>query len=71
MRLYNGDCLEMMKKIPRKSVDFILADLPYGSTQAEWDSVISYHPMWKQIKRARKDNAATALLNTTGYGTKV
>lgn len=67
MRLYNGDCLEMMKKIPRKSVDFILTDLPYGSTQAEWDSVISYHPMWKQIKRARKDNAATALFGTEPF----
>jgi DNA modification methylase len=67
LRLYNGDCLELMKKIPRKSVDLILTDLPYGITQNGWDCTISYHPMWKQIKRVRKDNAAAALFGTEPF----
>ena len=38
--LYNGDCLEIMKNISDKSVDMILCDLPYGTTQCKWDVVI-------------------------------
>ena len=40
IKLYQGDCLKIMKDIPDKSIDMILCDLPYGTTQNKWDSVI-------------------------------
>ena len=40
IKLYNGDCLEVMKEIPSKSVDMILCDLPYQVTQNKWDIII-------------------------------
>ena len=51
MKLYNGDCLEVMKSIPDKSVDAIITDPPYGTTNCKWDSVIPFEPMWKQLNR--------------------
>ena len=43
--IIKGDCLELMKDIPDKSVDMILCDLPYGTTDCKWDSVIPFEPM--------------------------
>ena len=59
--LYLGDCLEVMKQIPDKSVDAIICDLPYGTTACKWDSVIPFEPLWEQYKRVIKDNGAIAL----------
>ena len=56
-----GDCLELMKDIPDKSIDMILCDLPYGTTQNPWDSVIPYDKLWEQYNRIIKDNGAIAL----------
>ena len=61
MRLYNGDCLEIMKKIPDKSVDMILCDLPYGTTACKWDNIIPFEPLWEQYNRIIKDNNAIVL----------
>lgn len=49
--LYKGDCLEEMKKIEDGSVDMILCDPPYGTTQAAWDCVIPIVDMWAQYER--------------------
>ena len=38
--LFQGDCLEIMKDIPDKSIDMILCDLPYSTTQNHWDNLI-------------------------------
>ena len=46
-----GDCLEIMKSIPDKSIDAIICDLPYGTTQNKWDSIIPLDLLWKQYKR--------------------
>ena len=56
-----GDCLELMKDIPNGSIDMILCDLPYGTTQCKWDSVIPFEPLWEQYKRIIKDNGAIVL----------
>ena len=45
-KLYKGDCLEIMSKLPEKSVDLILCDLPYGVTECKWDSVIPFESLW-------------------------
>ena len=53
--LLKGDCLELMKNIPDKSIDMILCDLPYGTTKNRWDSVIDLEKMWIEYKRIIKD----------------
>jgi site-specific DNA-methyltransferase (adenine-specific) len=57
----HGDCLEEMKKIPDKSIDMILCDLPYGTTACKWDTVIPFEPLWEQYERIIKDNGAIVL----------
>ena len=49
-----GDCLERMKEIPDGSVDCVITDPPYGTTQNKWDSVIPLDAMWKELKRIVK-----------------
>jgi site-specific DNA-methyltransferase (adenine-specific) len=61
--LRQGDCLELMKEIPDKSIDMILCDLPYGTTRNKWDSVIPLNELWKQYKRVIKNNGAIVLFS--------
>ena len=61
IKLYNGDCLEIMKGIPDKSVDMILCDLPYGTTACKWDSVIPFEPLWERYNRIIKKDGAILL----------
>ena len=61
IKLMQGDCLERMKEIPDGSVDMILADPPYGTTQCKWDSIIPLEPMWAQLKRVIKPNGAIVM----------
>lgn len=49
--LYHGDCLELMQELPDYRVDLILCDLPYGTTQNKWDSIIPFDALWVQYKR--------------------
>lgn len=67
--LYHGDCLEMMKQIPDGSIDMILCDLPYGTTNCKWDSVIPFEPLWEQYKRIIKDNGAIVLFGSEPFST--
>lgn len=64
-RIFEGDCLKVMADIPTKSVDMILCDLPYGTTQNQWDSVIPIDQLWTHYERIIKDNGVVAL---TGQG---
>jgi len=50
-KIIHGDCLEVMKRIPDKSVNMVLCDLPYGTTQCKWDTVIPFTPLWEQYRR--------------------
>ncbi len=65
--LMKGDCLERMKEIKSGSVDMILADPPYGTTQCKWDSVIPLEPMWEQLNRIIKPNGAIVLMAQTPF----
>lgn len=60
-KVVEGDCLKIMKNIPDKSIDMILCDLPYGTTQNKWDSVIPLDKLWAQYNRIIKDNGAIVL----------
>ena len=59
--IYNEDCLVGMQKIPDKSIDMILCDLPYGTTRNSWDSVLPFNKLWEQYERIIKDNGAIVL----------
>ena len=67
--LRQGDCLELMKDIPNKSIDMILCDLPYGTTACKWDVIIPFEPLWKQYNRVIKDNGAIVLFATQPFTT--
>jgi DNA modification methylase len=60
-QVWLGDCLELIKNIPDGSIDLILTDPPYGSTQCKWDIVIPFEPMWDELKRIIKPNGAIVL----------
>lgn len=60
-KIYQGDCLEVMKEIEDNSVDMILCDLPYGTTQNKWDSIIPLEELWNQYERIIKENGAIVL----------
>ncbi len=67
INLLNGDCLELMKDIPDKSIDMVLTDPPYGTTACKWDVVIPFEPMWKLLKRITKDNGAICLFGSEPF----
>ena len=69
--LFQGDCLDIMPLIPNKSVQLILADLPYGTTACKWDSIIDLDLIWKQYKRIIKDNGAIVLTASQPFTTKL
>ena len=65
--LLKGDCLEWMEKIPDQFIDMILCDLPYGTTQNKWDSVICLNNLWKQYKRIIKECGVIVLTAQTPF----
>lgn len=54
-KLYQGDCLELMKDISDKSIDMVLCDLPYGTTSCKWDNIIPFDKLWNQYNRMIKE----------------
>lgn len=54
----HGDCFDIMKDIESKSIDMIFVDLPYGTTQCKWDSILPLPELWKEYERVIKDNGA-------------
>ena len=64
IKLYNGDCLEVMKNIPDNSIDMILCDPPYGITACDWDNIISYDDMWEQYERIIKKEGTIAIFSS-------
>lgn len=67
VNLIHGDCLKKMKNIPDGSVDFVLTDPPYGTTDCKWDTVIPFEPMWVEIWRVLKPNGACALFGSEPF----
>ena len=65
--LRKGDCLEVMKTIPDGSIDAIITDPPYGTTQCKWDSVIDFDLMWEQLNRIIKPNGAIVLFGSQPF----
>lgn len=62
-----GDCLELMKNIPDKSVDMVLCDLPYGTTACKWDVIIPFDKLWEHYNRILKSNKAIILFGSEPF----
>lgn len=69
--LFEGDCLEKMPLLPAKSINLILADLPYGVSQNKWDSIIPLNLLWKEYKRLLKDNGIVVLTAIQPFTSKL
>ena len=66
-KLLQGDCIEQMKTIKSGSVDAIITDPPYGTTNCKWDSVIPFDLMWEQLNRIIKPNGAIVLFGSEPF----
>lgn len=62
-----GDCLERMKEIPDNSIDMVLTDPPYGTTQCKWDTPIDFNPMWKELHRIVKKDGAICIFGVEPF----
>ena len=71
IQIKQGDCLELMKEIPDKSIDMILCDLPYGTTSCKWDTIIPFEPLWEGYSRVIKDNGAIVLFGSEPFSTEL
>lgn len=67
MKLLKGDCLKLLPKLRSKSIDMILADLPYGTTHAKWDKIIAMQPLWKEYKRIIKNHGVIVLFGNEPF----
>lgn len=60
-----------MDNIPDQSIDLILCDLPYGTTQCFWDSIIPFGPLWEQYHRIIKPNGAILLFGAEPFSSQL
>ena len=70
-RIIKGDCLEVMKGIPGESIDMILCDLPYGTTQNKWDSIIDLDLLFTEYMRIIKPHGAIVLTSSGLFTAKL
>lgn len=68
IKLYNGDCLEVLKDVPNNSIDLILCDLPYAETGNKWDKLIDLKELFNQYERVIKETGAIVLTGTFKFG---
>lgn len=69
IQIYNGDCLDIMPELSERGIraDAVITDIPYGTTDCEWDCVIPLDKMWDCIKGIRKDNSAVILFGNEPF----
>lgn len=60
-RLFNEDCLTVLPRLAPGSVDLVLADPPYGTTQAKWDSIIPLGRLWPALRKVIKFEGVVVL----------
>lgn len=71
IKLHNDDCLKVMAEIPDKSVDLILCDPPYGTTDCSWDSILPFDQLWSAYDRILKPNGAVVLFSAQPFTTQL
>lgn len=62
MELYNADCIKAMSVLDDNSIDMVFCDLPYGTTQNPWDSIIPFEDLWAAYDRIVKQDGAILLM---------
>lgn len=67
IKLYQGDCLELMKQIPNESIDCIICDPPYGTTPCRWDNMLPFDLLWKEYNRIIKPSGAIIIFAQEPY----
>lgn len=67
INLFHGECEQLLPSVPDNSVDMVICDLPYGTTQCDWDSLIDLDFLWREYERVCKDNAAILLFAQTPF----
>lgn len=70
-KIFNCDCLEGLKDIPDNSVDCIITDPPYGTTDCTWDKTVDLNLMWEQFLRVTKENAAIVIFSQMPFGAEL
>ena len=71
MKLYNGDCLEVMKELPDNSIDFICCDPPYGTTNIKWDEMLDFKKMWKEYSRIIKPKGIITIFGSQPFSAQL
>ena len=71
IKLYNGDCLEIMKQISNNSIDLILCDLPYEVSACKWDKMLPLDKLWEQYERIIKEHGAIVLFGREPFTSKL
>lgn len=69
--ILHGDCLDLMPQFPANSIDLVLSDLPYGTTQNAWDRPIPFEPMWRELRRVAKPDAAIVLMAAQPFASEL
>lgn len=69
--ILNQDCIVGMQQMQSKSVDLILCDLPYGTTNCKWDSIIPFDQLWQEYNRIIKDKGVIVLTSAQPFTTKL
>lgn len=64
---FNADCFDVFPLIPDGSIDMILCDLPYGTTQCKWDTVLPFEQLWAEYKRLIKPNGVVVLFGSEPF----
>jgi len=67
IKLFNDDCFNVFQEIKENSIDFILADPPYGTSACKWDSIIPLKPMWIELQRIIKENKPIILFGSEPF----
>lgn len=65
--VHNADCFDVFPSIADGSVDLVLSDIPYGTTQCKWDSVLDLQMMWEHLYRIAKPSAAIILFSAQPF----
>lgn len=69
--IYHGDCLDIMRDIPDNSIDAVIVDLPYGTTNCPWDEVIPPEKLWDEYDRICKPTANVLSFGVEPFSSKM
>ena len=69
--IFLGDCLHVMEDLPDNCIDMVFCDLPYGTTQNKWDSIIPFDDLWRAYNRVVKENGAVVLTSQQPFTSKL